>query len=292
MLLSSSTDLLYKIYGAKEPRPVEEALSLFRAAGFTALDASLWVYAERSHPLERDNWREWVESLRACADELGISFAQTHGLALSGTQWDDPDYPDWDFFYKMNRRCIEATKILGAPWMVMHPSNTPHDPVYDHQRAKDRNLSYLAPYIELAKKLGVGIAVENMVDLPWVERCRYAGRYPEDLADLVETINDPAVGICVDTGHAHLSGVRPSDYIRAAGKHLKCTHIDDNKGDKDTHLMPFGGTVDWRDTVNALREIGYTGALSLELSSLRLPKRLGGAYAKFGYETLEQLLKL
>ena len=81
MKLSSSTDLLYKISGSNETYPIEESMRLFHEAGFRHLDASLWVYADRGQPMAQDNWKEWVEQLRACADSYGIQFAQTHGKA-------------------------------------------------------------------------------------------------------------------------------------------------------------------------------------------------------------------
>ena len=63
----------------------------------------------------------------------------------------------------MNERAIEASAMIGARWVVMHPFNLPHDPLYSAKKALDKNLSYLAPFIEQAKTLGVGIAVISFV---------------------------------------------------------------------------------------------------------------------------------
>lgn len=139
-------------------------------------------------------------------------------------------------------------------------------------------MAYLAPYIEAAKKAGVKVAVENMIDFGRRHR-RYCGGDIYELIDLVETIHDPDVGICIDTGHANISGMQPGDAIRAVGKHLFAVHINDNhsKLGQDEHLLPFFGDIDWKNVMQALADVGYAGHLTYEIHPQRVPN---GAAAK------------
>jgi sugar phosphate isomerase/epimerase len=50
------------------------------------------------------------------------------------------------------------------------------------------------------------------------------------------------------------------------GDKLKAVHIHDNMGKEDEHLIPGDGIIDWNAFADALREIGYTGVISLETS--------------------------
>ena len=150
-------------------------LHTLRDAGFTHLSADFWQLSAPDKMLAQDNWRELIAQYKQAADQLGIDFPQTHGTTLSGKQWDDPDYTEkaarvWEFNY----RAIEASAMLGAEWVVMHPFNFPRDPLYSRKKGLDANLAYLAPFIDAAKKAGVGIAVENMVDFVGSRR-RYCG---------------------------------------------------------------------------------------------------------------------
>lgn len=43
--------------------------------------------------------------------------------------------------------------------------------------------------------------------------------------------------------------------------------MHDNRGQADDHLVPFGGTVDWRSALFALVKTGYAGPLVFELPS-------------------------
>lgn len=246
-------------------------LKILRKAGFTRLSADFWQLSLENRMLTQDNWRELIAEYKEAADQLGIDFPQSHGNTLSGMQWDDPDYTaQATRVWELNYRAIEASALLGAEWMVMHPTNLPHDPLYSRKKALDANLSYLAPFIEAAKKAGVGIAVENMVDFGGKRR-RFCGGDPDELIELVDRINDPDVGICIDTGHAHVSGIDTGAFIRAAGSLLKCTHIDDNRRDGDTHMPPYFGSIDWANTMQAFRDVDYQGDFSFELSGQRFP---------------------
>ena len=54
--------------------------------------------------------------------------------------------------------------------------------------------------------------------------------------------------------------------MRRLGSYIKTLHIHDNMGDKDSHLYPTKGIVNWIDFIDAIIEIGYNGVLSLETS--------------------------
>jgi len=40
------------------------------------------------------------------------------------------------------------------------------------------------------------------------------------------------------------------------GKKLTCTHIQDNHGEKDEHLMPMMGNIVWPPIIQALKASG------------------------------------
>jgi hypothetical protein len=131
----------------------------------------------------------------------------------------------------------------------------------------------------------------NMVDYGGRRR-RYCGGDPDELVDLVDSFKDESLGMCIDTGHAHASGIYVPDFIRLAGKRLKCTHIDDNFADKDSHLPPFMGTVDWKGTMKALREIGYDGDFSFEIGPQRTPFACRDTWYRYIYSLGMDLLSL
>ena len=70
--------------------------------------------------------------------------------------------------------------------------------------------------------------------------------------------------VCLDFGHAHLVGGAPEAIDMLAG-YIITTHVHDNRGLSDDHLLPFAGTIDWNTTLAAMTKIGYAGPWIFEL---------------------------
>jgi sugar phosphate isomerase/epimerase len=112
--------------------------------------------------------------------------------------------------------------------------------------------------VEAAARVGVGVALEVM---------------PNPLSDapgLVETIEDRLegvnVGICLDYGHAHLM-TDVAEAVEAVSGHLWTTHLHDNNGRRDDHLVPGAGTINWDEAMMTTQKIGYDGVLMFEVGN-------------------------
>jgi sugar phosphate isomerase/epimerase len=110
----------------------------------------------------------------------------------------------------------------------------------------------------LAAPLGVRVAIELIPN----ELSR-AGSLVHFVEDVLER---PDVGICLDFGHAHMEGDLV-DAIETVSEHLITTHVHDNRGRTDEHLVPFDGTIDWPAALTAVQKVGYDGTLLLEIAA-------------------------
>ncbi|HEY7444018.1 MAG TPA: sugar phosphate isomerase/epimerase family protein [Vicinamibacterales bacterium] len=96
----------------------------------------------------------------------------------------------------------------------------------------------------------------------------------EALVDLIENNLDlPDIGICMDFGHGFLMGDLV-DAIETASGYLITTHIHDNHGKSDDHLVPFAGSIDWPAALMAAQKIGYDGALMFEVANTSTPTQV------------------
>jgi len=87
---------------------------------------------------------------------------------------------------------------------------------------------------------------------------------PEKLVEMIRGAHFDDVGVCFDVGHAHImTSVREAFEILRG--YICSTHLHDNKKDKDSHLWPGDGTVDWKEAMELLRSAPQTPALLLEL---------------------------
>jgi sugar phosphate isomerase/epimerase len=110
----------------------------------------------------------------------------------------------------------------------------------------------------LATPLGVRVAVEIIPN----ELSRAAS-----LVHFVENdLEASDVGICLDFGHAHMDGDL-IDAIETVSGHLITTHVHDNRGRSDDHLVPFEGTIEWPSAITALQKLGYDQTLLFEIAA-------------------------
>ena len=91
------------------------------------------------------------------------------------------------------------------------------------------------------------------------------------LAAMLEgDLDVPHAGICLDFGHAHLMG-EVADAVETAAEHVIATHVHDNGGRKDDHLVPYRGSIDWDLALMTMQKIGYDATYMLELANASTP---------------------
>lgn len=266
MRLSTSMNVLF------DPGRVsaERAMERLKRAGFEVLDFNFCDWLFEGSPFVSDDWEEWVKGIAEAARRLDVRFSQAHGPIFD--KFGDDERTKW--MIRMSHRTLYACAILGVRWCVFEPETFPG--AFDDRHLEDlkqRNLDWLGQLLKTAERTGVGIAIENCADIPPPQRGfrRAYGSTPAELIELVDALGSELVGICWDTGHAHIQRLKQGEALRAIGKRLKATHIQDNNGESDQHLLPFYGTIDWREVVGALYEIGYEGDFTYEIHNFVRP---------------------
>jgi sugar phosphate isomerase/epimerase len=84
--------------------------------------------------------------------------------------------------------------------------------------------------------------------------------------ELFDRVNHPAFGLTLDIGHLHCMGEPIVENIRRWKDVLWNVHIEDMRRGVHEHLMFGEGEIDFPPVLAALREIGYTGGVHVELS--------------------------
>ena len=200
---------------------------------------------------------------------------------------------------------VRMAAMLKIPDAVIHPIVRHESRRYREQWLAE-NISFLAPIRELAGKLGVTLCIENMTGKPYAAHPSEAvyGSTARDVLELAERLDTV---VCWDFGHANLTGLCQSAELEKLRGRVRCVHIHDNDGVKDTHRIPFdpsatapiGGSIDWEDAAEGLRLCEFMSTsnrcLNLELKSSDLPadsviRNAHASRARFAAEKLANLL--
>ena len=124
----------------------------------------------------------------------------------------------------------------------------------NHRGSLLRSLEELTP---VAARHGVQLAVEVIPN---------ELSTPSALVDVLESdIDTTVLGICMDVGHARIMG-DVVEAIETCSGHVITTHLHDNRGRSDDHLVPGKGVIDWEATTLALQKVGYDGVWMFELA--------------------------
>ena len=273
------------------------AVRQYEGTGFRCLDYSFWDDNEPGAPMQGDDWRKIVEAAGEEAARLGFTFVQAHSPNYN------PMDPRTDHERGMltTRRAIEACAMLGIPNIVVHPGCAA-DCRYPQGREEyfRVNKAFYESLFPVMEKTGVNVLIENSAHV------NMGGNYffydGEDMKNFLAFAGHPLLHACWDTGHANIEGHQRED-ILALGDDLRAVHINDNRGERDEHVLPFVGAASFDEVLCALIEIGFSGPFTLECNNtLVLPHGWPfgrGEYAEskklltppvFAYDALEKLL--
>jgi sugar phosphate isomerase/epimerase len=230
------------------------------AHGFDAVE----VFAVKSHFDYHDRraaiaLAEWLDDTRLTLRSMHAPIARDYvngswkdGLSLAAT-----DESQRKAAVEETLATLDIAAAVRYSTLVVHGGvPEPHGgPADNHLASLVRSLEELSP---VAQRYGVRLAVEVIPN---------ALSTPAALVDLIESDIDAAdLGICMDVGHARLMG-DVVDAIETCSGHLFTTHLHDNRGRNDDHLVPGKGVIDWDATLLALQKIGYDGAWMFELAA-------------------------
>ena len=151
---------------------------------------------------------------------------------------------------------IDIARQIATKFLVLHLGVPDDMAPPGGANLRDAALESLEHIVALAEPVGLQVAVELIRN----DLSRAAA--------LVEIVEDdlelPNVGICLDFGHAALEG-DVVDAVETVAGLLVTTHVHDNRGRSDDHLVPFEGTIHWPSVLTSLQKVGYEGTLMFEL---------------------------
>lgn len=250
MKTSTQTLILANTFGP------ENAIKMICEAGFDSIDYSLFSGKRGQMDIETDGFLLDMENLRELADSSGCEFNQTHAPFASYKEGDD-GYNEW--VYPLIVRAIEASGILGAKYVVVHPFSV-------SVNQKQKNMDFFESLIPHAEKHNVILAIENMFGYDPVkdEIIKNVCSDGPELCDYIDSLNSKNICACIDVGHCGLVGEDAAGMIREMGDRLKCIHMHDNDHKNDLHTIPFSKKIDFSAVMQALKDINYMGEMTLE----------------------------
>ncbi|MBN1179342.1 MAG: sugar phosphate isomerase/epimerase [Anaerolineae bacterium] len=157
---------------------------------------------------------------------------------------------------------MQIAAELGACHVVFHANYLPwiRRPAYQPDWL-ERQATFFYEMVEEAKRLDVVIALENM----WEPE-------PGIIARVVERVDSPYLGVCLDVGHVYLYSYSMScaAWVERLQDHLIHYHINNHHGLYDEHLplCAEGGIIDYDVIVPMIEGLPEAPFVSIEMEHL------------------------
>ena len=262
------------LVGAK--KSVEEIIDICKYSGFYGLEGDdEGIFVGKSI----DELAKMGEKFK----EAGLSIGTFH------LPYKDSVLDDIATLYETDRRkmvdkmkCwIERAVAVGSTIGILHPTTKKGYSV--DIEGLDRICAQagktLQELLKFAEQFNFRIALENM--LPYSGG--RLGCKNEHMTRLYQENKHPNLGFCLDTGHALVAhGTNAMSAYDAMKDHLIAFHMQDNAGDRDSHLQPGKGNFFWKELFNRLNETGFDGNVCVEAP----PFTLGPDYSKEAWKKM------
>jgi sugar phosphate isomerase/epimerase len=246
----------------RKQRVTVDLLESLRKAGYNRIE----LFCNRPHIDFHDRSLlraigRWFEENALPAPSIHLPFLEDTGNERRWITPLDPERRQREAAIDEMKRCLELAERVHPEYVVMHLGNPGEsfNPVcFDY--------AYAAIF-QIRQFSGVKVMVENIPnEISTIDR--RVKVMVENIPNEISTIDRLQefkavselfdIGICYDTGHGHLQGVTGDlDFVNA-------THIHDNHGERDEHLWPFDGKIDWPAFIEKLVLAKYTGTLIFE----------------------------
>ena len=266
------TNTSFNVYGS------DERYAVIKRCGYDSIDFQEFanIYTD-FFKLPEEQFLDEVRAQRDKIESYGLKVHQAHAPWV-GNEPRDRTPEERSLWLAAMKKALKGVSVLGSRLMVVHALCPYDDSDKNSDEVIELNEKFLAGVADFAAEYGITVCLEN---LPFK---KHPLSSVQAVCDVVDKLNRDNLKVCLDTGHAAIFDPDVAFAVRYIGHRLATLHIHDNMGDADSHLIPGDGIIDWDAFAKALKDIGYTGVISLETS----PKH--GQFPKEQWKAREELL--
>ena len=174
-----------------------------------------------------------------------------------GMEYAHIDHLIRDVVHRRLDMAFEVAVKLKASRVVLHSGYNPEIDLFKLQDSWLRgNIEFWQQEMHRWANAGIGIVLENDTE-----------KSPDLLVRLVNEVDHPFLGLCLDIGHQHLfSDLDVLEWVRRMDKRLFHIHLHDNDRSGDRHWPIGRGTIDFEPFYGAVMKQVPQATVSLEVN--------------------------
>jgi sugar phosphate isomerase/epimerase len=218
---------------------ISQRAQFIKNAGFDAT-CLWWADDEKANTGSLDDLPKIVRNSGLEIDNIHVPFKEAYLLSSENIS-------ERRKMIDLHKQWVDDCARHNIKKLVFHPCPDRPNPPAPTKLLLD-SVSEILKFAESAKVI---LAVENTRKSDYVDF-------------VLEQLDSDYLRFCYDSGHDFIWSNRPIEILKKWGHKLAATHLHDNMGSDDDHLLPFTGKIDWRKIVSNWPK-DYKGVLMLEV---------------------------
>jgi sugar phosphate isomerase/epimerase len=255
-----------------KPQPLLEKIRLVADAGFRGVE--LWINDIYEYIGQGGEVRDVEKAL----SDYGLIVPCT----IAVRNWGEASELEYHLALDEAKRRLELASRLGSPYLVATPPREPCDTAQLTARYKD--------LLELGRSAGCKPTFEYISFFGSAFKLSHAW-------EVVQQVDDADATLIYDSFHTWNSDSSLAELRQIPANRISHWHIDDAHPEMaattqtdPNRVMPGDGQIDLAAEIAIMREIGYSGTVSLELFNRELWDQDPVDVLRIGYDRMQQLL--
>ena len=235
----------------------EEGFDLYRQAGikYAELSVSVW-----NNSFEGLDFYDNPQKIKEIAKRCDVEFAAFHAPFSVDISFSNPAPIARHTAAEIIKRAIHSAAQIGIKTMVLHPSGAHYEKYSDRKFLVKQCIDHVGEIYDFCEKEGVVLALENLTG-------RGVCGTPEEMLLFLNAF--PNMQVCFDTNHC--AYILPEDYLHTLLKagmkgRIATLHVSDYNLDKEMHVMPGEGKINWNELITRLEQLDFSGVFMYEVS--------------------------
>ncbi|MCM8785070.1 MAG: sugar phosphate isomerase/epimerase [Candidatus Omnitrophica bacterium] len=233
---------------------LEEIFYYIKSVGYEGIEIAPFTLADDIRKIEKNT----IEKIKNLSEKTGIKIIGTHwllvkpeGLSISSK---DPVIrkKTSDYLCKL----VDFTSDISGELMVLgSPKQRKIGEGQTYEEVKQYLKEVIEPVLEECSKKSTYLCIEPLAktETNFINKA-------EQAIEIIEEINHPNLKLHLDVKAMSDEGKPIPEIIEKSAKYLKHFHVNDKN-----LLGPGFGEIDYKPIIDKLKEIGYSGWLSVEV---------------------------
>jgi sugar phosphate isomerase/epimerase len=246
------------------PRSLKDRIGVDIGRRATLEDGVMWAAENNVYfiDIQLDSGANAIELFDDARCETVKAMCKENGIHLGLHTLSGVNMAEYSNFFRQAadqylRAYIDMATRLDAEWIVVHGG---FHFTADYEQRKQASLERLQRASAYAEDKGVDLLLENMNREPKDAEVNYLGYTVEECAFYFENLTSPNLHWTFTINHATLVPEGIDGFLDAFGiERMREVRVADNLGDREHHMFPGEGSIDFRALFTRLEGMGYQG---------------------------------